>query len=101
MRQLDPQEFINHDDTTNVIFEGVDLTRKNEVLVAHMESLPNRGTHGLRVETTENDVKTSKFRVKRTLAISASGERSQPFCTVAGLSKTELPKDKCPGASQS
>jgi hypothetical protein len=97
MRLLDPHEIINHDDTTDVIFEGVDLTRKNEVLVAHVESLPNRGTHGLYVETTENDEKTSKFRVKRTLAISASGERSQPFYTIAGLSESELPKDKCPG----
>jgi hypothetical protein len=56
MRLLDPHEIIkNHDDTTDVIFEGVDVTptRKNEVPVAHMESLPNHGTHGLCVETTE------------------------------------------------
>jgi hypothetical protein len=98
MRSLDPHEIINCDDTTDVIFEGVNLTRKNKVLVAHVESLPNRSTHGLHMETTENDEKTGKFRVKRTLAISVSRERSQPFHTaVAGLSESELPKDKCPG----
>jgi hypothetical protein len=30
MRLLNPHEIINHDDTTDVIFEGVDLTRKTK-----------------------------------------------------------------------
>jgi len=96
MRMLETHEIINHDDCTDVIFEGIHLSRKNEVLVAHVNSLPNRGTHGLYMETSEHDEKTSVFRIKRTLAISASGHRSQPFYTIAGLSDSELPADKCP-----
>ena len=55
-----------------------------------MNSLPDRGTRGLHIETT------NLFRIKQTLAISASGHRSQPFHTIVGLSKSESPKDKCP-----
>ena len=96
MRMLEPHEIINHDNCTDVVFEGIHMTRTNEILVAHVNSLSNRGTHGLYIETTEHDEKTSLFRIKRTLAISASGHRSQPFYTIAGLSEFELPRDKCP-----
>jgi hypothetical protein len=96
MRMIEPYEVFNHDDSTDVVFKGVDLTRQNEMLVAHVDSLADRGTHGLCTGATENDEKNSKFRIKQTLAISASGHRSQPFYTIAGLSDFELPKDECP-----
>jgi hypothetical protein len=44
MQILTPHEIINHDDCTDVVFKGVDLTWNNEILVAHVNSLPNQGT---------------------------------------------------------
>jgi hypothetical protein len=95
MRMLEPHKTLNHDDTTDVVFEGADLTQKNKTLVAHVNSLPDQGTHGLCIKTKGHDEKKSKFQIKQTLAISASGHRSQHFCTITGLSEFELPKDKC------
>jgi hypothetical protein len=46
---------------------------------------------------TEHDEKNSKFQIKQTLAISASGHKSQSIYTIAGLSKSELPKEKMSG----
>jgi hypothetical protein len=34
MRLIEPYEAFNHDDSTEVVCEGVDLTRKNEILVS-------------------------------------------------------------------
>jgi hypothetical protein len=93
---LTPHKIINHDDCIDVVFEGVNLTWNNEILVANFKSLPNRGTHGLYNKMMEHDEKNSKFRIKQTLAISASGHISQPFFTIVGLSESEFPKEKCP-----